>query len=171
MAGQETVANTEQALRPLPLFCCLRPLLSPPSNLVQGVKMSTRAYKLIRFSAQMPLLSVSLSTFSLLPTQRSLCWGHITKDSQRAQSTTGRTQAGLPSPRSAVTEWPPLARNHRRAEAVGSRSDHLHHHQTNPSSLRHAHHPPLPQPPWPQRHPHHPPHRGLLGPALPSAGR
>ena len=47
--------------------CLLCPPLSPPSDLVQGVAMSTTAFMNFRNFAQTPLFSVSPSSFSLSP--------------------------------------------------------------------------------------------------------
>ena len=64
---QETAANFQafqQSLRP-PHPSCLCPSLSPPSELVQGVAMSTSAATPFRSFVQTPIFSVSPSSFSL----------------------------------------------------------------------------------------------------------
>ena len=61
---QETAANFQQALRP-PHPSCFCPPLSPPSELVQGVAMSTAAVTPFRSFVQTPIFSVSPSSFSL----------------------------------------------------------------------------------------------------------
>ena len=46
-----------------PMYRCLCPLIPRPSDLVQGVAMSTTASMLIRFFAQMPLFFVTPRAF------------------------------------------------------------------------------------------------------------
>ena len=58
------VVNSKQALRP-PHPSCLCPPLSPPSELVQGVAVSTSAVTPFRSFVQTPTFSVSPSSFGL----------------------------------------------------------------------------------------------------------
>ena len=59
----ETAAYFQQALRP-PHPSCFCPPLSPPSELVQGVAMSTAAVTPFRSFVQTPIFSVSPSSSS-----------------------------------------------------------------------------------------------------------
>ena len=52
-----------------PVYRCVCPLIPRPSDLVQGLAMSTTASMPIRFFAQMPLFFVYLSSFRLLQIQ------------------------------------------------------------------------------------------------------
>ena len=63
---QETVANFHQSLRPSHPPC-LCPPLPPPSELVQGVAMSTTAVMPFRFFVQTHTFSVSPWSFRLSP--------------------------------------------------------------------------------------------------------
>ena len=66
LVDQETVAHFQQSLRPTHPSC-LYPPLSPPSELVRGVAMSTSAVTPLRSLVQTPIFSVSPSSFSLSP--------------------------------------------------------------------------------------------------------
>ena len=65
LCATETVALFQQSLRPSPPLDCLCPTLSRPSDLVQGVALSTTALMPFRFFAQRALFSVSPSSFGL----------------------------------------------------------------------------------------------------------